>query len=91
MIKSYDFQSEQQALNALVDAFAKEMKAALQLSYERDGKVGWDNHTEREFLIEELAWQFKYGTKEYGSRSINYVHVANFAAFLWNLKDEPQS
>lgn len=71
---------ELDALDALVDAFAKEMKAKLRKKY-LDGYTGWDEPSLRPILELKLT--------EHVARGGQYVDVANLAAMLWNL-DAPQ-
>ena len=76
MITTKQFISEEAALNALVDAFAAEMKAKLQTKRE-DGFHGWD------YLDAMPAIHRKY--RQHLRRQNNqWVDVANLAAMLWN-------
>ncbi|SFI60630.1 hypothetical protein [Albimonas pacifica] len=64
------------ALNAMVDAFAAEMKAKLEASWRRKGKGGWDSPN----------WhpdQILAALREHVDKG-DPIDVANFAAFLWN-------
>ena len=75
MIKSHDFQHEQQALNALVDAFAVEMKRELHRK-RIEGRGGWDQVQAYEGINAQVA--------DHVDRS-DWISIANLAAFLWNL------
>jgi|GEM_PF-1970417 len=52
------------------------------LRAEKDGKEGWDDPQQRDFLMHELHVHAEQG---------KWVGVANFAAFLWNLDREWQA
>lgn len=63
------------ALDACVDAFAKDMKAKLCHKF-LQGKSGWDDpNWQREDVIEQLRNHIDKG---------DMVDVANFAMFAWN-------
>ena len=86
MIKVEDFQAEAMALDALVDAFAKDMKVKLRKKYKRDGYSGWDDPDYTDNLKDGLS---DHLYKRDGREHVDWVDIGNFAAFLWNLKDAP--
>lgn len=64
-----------EALDACVDAFAKEMKRKLQEKF-LEGKSGWDDPSwPREDILRQLQEHLKKG---------DMIDVANFALFAWN-------
>ena len=65
-----------EALDALVDAFAKEMKLKLHRKA-MEGKFGWDDPN---WSFEDLKSQLI----KHADRGADPVDVANFAAFWWN-------
>jgi hypothetical protein len=73
---------EEHALDALVDAFAAEMKAKLRRKYWRDGYTGWDDPSNRPIIEQKL--------REHVGRLLagwdQAVDVANLAAMLWNFR-----
>lgn len=84
MIQAKDFQNEVMALDALVDDFALEMKAKLRSKYEMDGYFGWDSRG----TIDEIKNNLSDHLYRRDGRKTDWVDIANFSAFLWNLKDE---
>ena len=70
--------AEENALNALVDEFAKEMKRKLQ-EKRLEGYHGWDDPEYKEELERLLR---EHVNKE----GAQMVDVANFAAMLWNMR-----
>lgn len=86
MIKVHDFQDEAMALNALVDAFARDMKAKLREKYEKDDYRGWDDPDCIDSLKDGLS---DHLSRRDGRKAVDWVDIGNFAAFLWNFKDEP--
>ena len=75
----HDYSAETDALKALVDAFAVEMKKKL-LCKAREGWGGWDNPENKEHIKASLLHHVKLVGQE--------VDVANLAAMLWNMSDE---
>lgn len=67
-----------QALHAMVDAFAAEMKKKLTRKLV-EGYVGWDEPEKEEFSSDKL----RLALREHCNRG-DPVDVANFAAMLWN-------
>lgn len=67
---------ELDALYALVDAFAEEMKGKLRRKYV-EGFTGWDDPELRPELERRLQLHVIRGGQ--------YVDVANLAAMLWNM------
>jgi hypothetical protein len=78
MIKSPQFKNEEEALNALVDTFAAEMKKKLQAKRE-DGFHGWD--------YPDASAEIRTKYRQHLRRKNNqWVDVANLAAMLWNFE-----
>jgi hypothetical protein len=71
--------AERKALDALVDAFAAEMRAKLQ-EQRRRCWYGWDDPANRDIIRARLA-------EHLAKPGSQWVDVANFAAMLWNLED----
>lgn len=67
--------AEGKALDALVDAFAKEMKKKLRAKMTR-GENGWDSPARTVHQIEDRLKEV--------SRKGDPIDIANFAAFWWN-------
>ena len=74
-------------LEELVDRFAAEMKAKL-LKKANDGWYGWDEKENIEQFSEDLLDHADLQSPN-GYADVDYVDVANFAAFLWNLTAQP--
>lgn len=70
--------AECDAFDAVVDAFAKEMKAKFRRKW-REGRGGWDDPNCYEGM--------RIALQEHAARPLQHVDVANFAAMLWNLGD----
>ena len=70
--------AEMKALNIMVDAFAKAMKAKLRDKYLRDYYVGWDSRENREVIEVSL--------RKHVDRGGQWIDVANLAAMLWNME-----
>ena len=68
------------ALEKLVDDFAREMKAKLDLKH-RNGWAGWDNMNE-----EDIQYRLGEHTVRILCGGNEEVDVANFCAFLWYAK-----
>lgn len=76
--------AEEQALEALVDAFAAEMKAKLKAKAD-EGWRGWDDPQYKGNIERFLLDHAQRGLDD----SRQYVDVANLAAMLWNFgRDE---
>lgn len=71
--------AERDALEAMVDAFASEMKKKLIAKME-EGYGGWANDSSRLLLQRKLEEHVSRGEGQ-------WVDVANLACFLWNLED----
>jgi len=74
--------AEIQALEEMVDAFVKEMKAKLRKKY-MEGFTGWDDPVWVE-NGETLTRLIDHAKEE----NPDMVDVANFAAFIWNVQEE---
>lgn len=72
--------AELQALEAMVDAFAGEMKHRLLKKF-LCGYRGWDDPQNRRMLREKFGEHIKHGDG-------HYVDIANLAAMLWNMEQE---
>lgn len=70
--------AELDALDALVDSFATEMKSKLRWKV-MQGRHGWDDATNRDGIKNALL---EHATRDSGQ----WVDVANFAAMLWNME-----
>ena len=68
--------AECEAFDAVVNAFAKKMKAKFRRKFVK-GFSGWDNKDEKKYLVESL----RQHAQEY-----DMVDVANLAAMIWNLE-----
>jgi len=68
-------------LDALIDTFAQEMKRKLHQKFQ-EGHRGWDTPRYKSFFKSELR---KHIEKE------DWIDVANFAAFLWNIQESEMS
>jgi hypothetical protein len=78
-----DHSAELRALDALVDAFAVEMKKKLRAKADA-GRTGWDNPANADGI---RAAMFEHAARGPGQE----VDVANFAAMLWNLMPNDQA
>lgn len=72
---------DDKALTALVDEFAAEMKLKL-LAKRREGNWGWDNPENRD--------KIEHGLFAHLKRPGQWIDVANYAAFLWNIDRQPE-
>lgn len=72
---------DDKALTALVDEFAAEMKLKL-LAKRREGNWGWDNPENRD--------KIEHGLFAHLKRPGQWIDVANYAAFLWNIDRHPE-
>lgn len=73
---SHNFNTEFEALDALVDKFAAEMKRKLRRAATQKGRSGWDDPSWPVYDIKgRLLTHVEKGDP---------VDVANFAAFWWN-------
>jgi hypothetical protein len=73
---------EERALDALVDAFAAEMKQKLRVKYWRNGYTGWDDPANRAIILEKVrdhVRRLEEGTAQ-------EVDIANLVAMLWNFR-----
>jgi hypothetical protein len=74
--------AEEHALDALVDAFAKEMKKKLRQKYWRDGYTGWDDIANLAIIQQKLG-EHVVRLLAGGDQAVD---VANLAAMLWNFR-----
>jgi hypothetical protein len=74
---------EERALDALVDAFAAEMKLKLRRKYWREGYTGWDDRSSRSLIEERLG---EHVGRLLRGGEAQEVDVANLAAMLWNFR-----
>jgi hypothetical protein len=81
MITAKQFKSDEAALNALVDAFAAEMKAKLQAKRE-DGFHGWD-------YLDAMPMIHRKYRQHLRRKNNQWIDVANLAAMLWNAEQAP--
>ena len=77
---------EDRALCELVDAFASEMKNKL-MDKRAEGQEGWRVSAYRG----ELHQNFRIHATGDMNGFVDFIDVANFAAFLWNLDGRPES
>ena len=77
---------EDDALCELIDAFAAEMKNKL-IDKRAEGWEGWRESA----CMDELRQNFKIHATGNLDGFVDFIDVANFAAFLWNLEDRPES
>ena len=70
--------AEMKALDIMVDAFARAMKAKLRDKYLRYHYTGWDKKENREVIEVSL--------RKHVDRSGQWIDVANLAAMLWNME-----
>lgn len=70
--------AEVSAFDALVDAFATEMKKKLHKKW-REGQRGWDDRECERGIRNALAWHVERGAGQ-------EVDIANLAAMLWNMR-----
>lgn len=68
------------ALDAMVDAFATEMKRKLRRKA-REGRSGWDDPTCADDIRTAMV---EHANRGYGQE----VDVANLAAMLWNMRQK---
>ncbi len=71
--------SEIDALDKLVNSFAKEMKKKLKKKY-LEGYTGWDNKEDEKLIKRKLK---EHCLKKTDSE--NMVDIANLVAMLWNM------
>jgi hypothetical protein len=72
--------AEYDALDALVDAFAAEMKKKLH-EKEKMGASGWDDRSNEQFIIDRLLSHVRRLDNQ-------EIDIANLSAMLWNLRLE---